>query len=564
MEQSPKLFSNSILRTLTAIHLGVLLLGLLGFFLFLQYSNKQYVRSQVLSIKQGIHPILTAQQDKWRAWHVLGLGEVLRQELRQFQTQHPDVHLWVAPASDLVEQDELLVYPTHPRKGEPALYAQIKTKGLLSQKQLLGFTTAAAVLLVTLFVVSMLLSAYILKMHIQTPLRLVQERVAAKGHEGTFNVKDIPASGEVRELLDLIGTLHERTKANETLSAIGEIAQQVAHDIRSPLCALNLAVSSAETLPSAQRNLIQSAANRIHDIANDLAVRKVIPSNPAVPYPVAPEPEHLLALLKEILSQKRMEFSEWPGIKLQETGLSEIAAIFVRVRPGSFKSMLSNLLNNAREALGDAGVIDFEASLVENGKVRLCIRDNGKGIPEEVLPKLSTRGFSYGKPDGSGLGLYHASEAAKLFQGSLQITSQVGKGSAVSVDIPVSESPAWFARSIPLPKSGCVVVCDDDPSIHELWKFKIPAYLKTVHLHSTQELRSWVHNQAPHSSAITFLVDQEFRGESRTGIDAIAELGIENSAYLVTHRSDDPVLLKNCAKRGIRVFPKCAMEYLFA
>ena len=56
----------------------------------------------------------------------------------------------------------------------------------------------------------------------------------------------------------------------EKASALGEMARQVAHDIRSPLSALNTVVGSLESLPEERRQLIRGAAQRINDIANSL------------------------------------------------------------------------------------------------------------------------------------------------------------------------------------------------------------------------------------------------------------------------------------------------------
>lgn len=69
-----------------------------------------------------------------------------------------------------------------------------------------------------------------------------------------------------------------------------------------------------------------------------------------------------------------------------------------------FKRVIINLINIAAEAIENVGEVII--SVTHAGKsVTIEIKDNGKGIPKAVLPKLGERGFSFGKQAGTGLGL---------------------------------------------------------------------------------------------------------------------------------------------------------------
>jgi signal transduction histidine kinase len=73
--------------------------------------------------------------------------------------------------------------------------------------------------------------------------------------------------------------------------------------------------------------------------------------------------------------------------------------------------------------------------------VRFRIKDNGVGIPGELLDKLGEKGASFRDGDrrGSGLGLYHAKANIEAWGGKLTIQSVVGEGTEIAIALPVDE-----------------------------------------------------------------------------------------------------------------------------
>jgi signal transduction histidine kinase len=102
--------------------------------------------------------------------------------------------------------------------------------------------------------------------------------------------------------------------------------------------------------------------------------------------------------------------------------------------------MLSNLVNNSVEALERGGSVTVSLAR-RGGSVEITVRDNGKGIPAEVLQRLGRRGETYGKAGGSGLGLHHARAAAEAWNGSLNISSEPGKGTETVILLPLAGEP---------------------------------------------------------------------------------------------------------------------------
>ena len=100
-----------------------------------------------------------------------------------------------------------------------------------------------------------------------------------------------------------------------------------------------------------------------------------------------------------------------------------------------FKRIISNLLNNAFEAVEKEGEVTLRLSKHEK-MLEVEIIDTGRGIPLEILPRIGERAFSYGK-DGNGFGVSHAKEVLEKNNGKFDITSKINEGTTVTLYLPV-------------------------------------------------------------------------------------------------------------------------------
>ena len=189
-------------------------------------------------------------------------------------------------------------------------------------------------------------------------------------------------------------------------------------------------------------------------------------------------------------------------------------------------------------------------------------RDNGKGIPPDILTKLGNRGETHGKAGGSGLGLYHARTTVESWGGRLRIESEVGKGTTVLVTLPAVPPPAWFVSKLDLQPGGTVVVLDDEASIHNLWRARFDRLrahdhgIEVVYLHTANEERAWARKNAEKARDAWFLTDYELIGQDATGLSLVEELGIADRAILVTSRFEEEGIRDRCSRLGVRMIPK--------
>ena len=345
--------------------------------------------------------------------------------------------------------------------------------------------------------------------------------------------------------------------------ALYELSAQVAHDIRSPLTALNTISQNISELAEEKRILIRGAVQRIGDIANDLASKK------------SPRDEDgggkygvslLSGLIESLVSEKRVHFRSRLGLSIESKLGKDSYGLFAKIKPNEFKRVLSNLINNAVDAVNDSGEVSVTMHMSEGDKnAHVIVSDNGKGIPPEILPKLMAKGVSYGKENhetsGAGLGLYHARENIMGFSGDIEIQSEVGKGTDVIIKLPLVPAPDWFLPEISINWRTKVVILDDDDSIHHIWQNRFDSVgvdkKNIFHFTRAEEIEYWHNsNEEVANSDILFLCDYELLGEETTGLQVIETLGVQANAVLVTSRFEEQRVRQECARLGVKLLPK--------
>lgn len=363
----------------------------------------------------------------------------------------------------------------------------------------------------------------------------------------------------IHEFWQLAAKLAASRKQKDELlrmAATAEIASQVAHDIRSPLAALDAALKDAAHLPEEKRTLLRAASGRIRDIAEGLLERHR-ESRTAGRAPA--ETSALQPLIDSVIEEKRLLIPK--EVNLTTAGNNDAGGIFAVVDSAAFKRVLSNLLNNAIESLNVDGKICVEIK-ADTGLVNVTVTDDGKGIPPEILARLGERGVSWGKEGGSGLGLSHAKAFAEAHGGRLEIASDIGRGASAALILPRSPAPSWFVPEIVVTGGGSVVVLDDDPGIHAVWETRFKgvnseqAGVVLHHFSEPDELRRWVRSKPELAHESLCLFDFELGRPKITGLELARELGLLTKMILVTGRAEDPAVISECAAAGVRLLSK--------
>lgn len=405
-------------------------------------------------------------------------------------------------------------------------------------------------------------------------------------HDMSFFVFNIAALGSMIEGVVIVGLLissyfkdieeknaelqimMEQLKKSKLDSAIVKVSSQVAHDIRSPLAALDMALTDLNQLPEKKRLLIGQATQRIHDIANNLLSRKVEieKSEKGLSPEVKTEmsPQLVSGIVESIVSEKRVQFRSRTGLEIVTQLSAKTFGAFSKVNAAELGRVISNLVNNSEEAIQKSGKIAVGLKLHDRDHLCIYVEDDGQGIPNSILERLGEKGVTYGKSgsqSGSGLGVYHAKSTVEKWGGRLEIESVVDKGTVFSLILPLAPPPAWFAPQIKLTPDSKVVVLDDDSSIHQIWdeRFEKVYGKPLVHFQNPEELRRWF--TANKNENILFLCDYQLLGYEENGLDIIEDLGMEKQSILVTSHSDKSIRIR-CQVLGVKSIPKSLANHV--
>ena len=115
------------------------------------------------------------------------------------------------------------------------------------------------------------------------------------------------------------------------------------------------------------------------------------------------------------------------------------------MQSGHLGEILTNLLQNARDALGPSGNILVTASCRSDLAVEITVGDDGPGIPPEKINRVFEPYYTT-KEKGSGLGLAIVKHNIELYNGKVQVESELGKGVKFTVNFPAKTLPRPFTK----------------------------------------------------------------------------------------------------------------------
>lgn len=256
----------------------------------------------------------------------------------------------------------------------------------------------------------------------------------------TFALKNSKGSnyqnqGMILMIRDVTEMRHLQTIAAraDRMKVLGEMAAQVAHEIRNPLGGIK-GFASLLKRDLADNPDLQKMATYIvdgTDSLNSLVSQILQYARPVQPHL---EKADMLIILQEVRHHIMADANIYrPDITILIDCPFEEMPLSLDI--GHFKSAVLNLVVNAIQAMPKGGTISL--SVRKNpGHVTLSVSDTGAGIPEENIPKLYSPFFTT-KPEGNGLGLVEVQKVIQAHGGTIDVASALNKGTTFTIKLPL-------------------------------------------------------------------------------------------------------------------------------
>ncbi len=330
-----------------------------------------------------------------------------------------------------------------------------------------------------------------------------------------------------------------------------EVARRIAHDIKSPLAALQIAVKGLGPETS-DYHVIKSCTQRMEDIANSLT-RKW-------DFEACNRKEKILvkAFIDTLIAIKRSEYKN-SNVEIEVEFLNRSAPKYVFVNESELGRTLSNIINNSVESYPAGGkvVVTMDST---TSQLIIKIKDFGRGIHAKDLDRIFLKDVSL-RRNGTGLGLFYSKLFIETNGGKIEVDSMLGLGTTMTVTYPLSSPPSWIKTTLFLDKFRQIVIADDYGPNAELMKRKVMKECPDKEIVCFSRVSDLVEFAKSTGDSSTFyIVDHDFIDESMTGLEFISEFKLKDRAVLATHHHENEEVVMECKASGVKIIPKIVFQ----
>lgn len=265
--------------------------------------------------------------------------------------------------------------------------------------------------------------------------------MARKIASGDFESRiEIQKMDEIGELCDAINYM--AAELSESASLKSDFISSVSHELRTPLTAIRgwgetakMSVGTDEELVKRGLDVVLSEADRLSGLVEELLDFSRMETGRLV--------------LEESPVDVTFLLGEAAGMYTELAKKQEIEFIFARcaqeiIVAGDFnrlKQVFINIIDNAVKYTEAGGQVLVE-QVLEEGCVRILVKDTGVGIPAQDIDRVKEKFYKANKTvRGSGIGLAVADEIIKQHKGLLFVESTEGVGTTVTIVLPLYEPP---------------------------------------------------------------------------------------------------------------------------
>jgi len=274
--------------------------------------------------------------------------------------------------------------------------------------------------------------------------KVVEHSIDQKGAPKTFSVTLSCVVTENEEVSGVVAVLHDVTREKEIAKMKTDFVSNVSHELKTPLASIKAYVEmlidgEAEDDKTEREfyEIIASETDRLHRLIENILNISRIESGVVK---VTKEPTSLTGVVKQVLDVAR------PQAKAKKLEVVErLAPVYYQIESDHdmIYQAVMNLVSNAVKYTPEKGTITVSVSVDERRGVVVCdVSDTGAGIPTEDLPHIFDKFYRVKNNSklakGTGLGLTLVKHIVEtVHDGKLSVTSEQGKGSTFSFELPL-------------------------------------------------------------------------------------------------------------------------------
>lgn len=280
---------------------------------------------------------------------------------------------------------------------------------------------------------------------LSAPLRTTREKFGAvvvgkKGKDGiTPKESALVISGAVviSFAMSNIKLLHNIIK-NQRLVTIGETVGGLSHDIKNilnnmengiELVDMGIETGNSEMMDEG-RSILRNSYERLKHLVLSMVDYSREREIELIPSDINDIVKGAISIVKDVIKERKIKIVEELDERLP----------MVDVDPSRIERMVVNLLDNAIDAVKDKeGIIKVSTKFSSDNTVEIVIEDNGCGIPEENLERIFDIFYSTKGNRGTGFGLAVVQKIVREHNGTIDVKSEVGKGTVFTIRIPVKK-----------------------------------------------------------------------------------------------------------------------------
>jgi len=257
--------------------------------------------------------------------------------------------------------------------------------------------------------------------------------------EAEHRAREDTLEREVRQATEALLAQSRELARAERLAAVGAVSAGLAHELRNPLAAIQMACTKlhrglSDRTQAARVAAVIAEVKRL----NGLLTEEV---GAARHEPEVPAKVRLAGLVGDLLSLTRYQAP--PGVVLRADIPDDLEC---PLPAAGLRQALLNLLLNAIQVLDGDGQITLAARR-EDGQLLLWVEDEGPGFPEEML-RVGVRPFATRRAGGTGLGLAMVRRFTRDHDGELQLTNREPHGARVTLRLPCPTVGAGNAENV--------------------------------------------------------------------------------------------------------------------